>query len=252
MNYQTIFVLIFISTFLLMKAIAFIVNSSSNSITFKTFFSSPLYAPSSLRRNKKKEKNIVRHTSLRFMSISALFILSLEFYTWLFSTSNWPNYGKAYVLSLFVYLSTSYLAVLGQALSLLTKEVPSDMHNHPYLSKSISEFWSIRWNTWIRDWLHLLSKKIAPNSINLRTVAAFVLSGIFHEVMFNLPYYIFTGESYFGTMMCYFSIQFFCIYFDKKILFSKKLLLRRSFMWMSIILPIPLFVNKPFLYFFNF
>jgi len=259
MNYQTIFLLIFISTFFFMKIVAYAVSSSLNSsqtnknkYSFFLFFVSPLFAPKTLRKNRIKEKSVIREISTRFFILSAAFILAFEFYTWIFQLTAWPTYAKAYALTVFVYLATAYMGVLGQALSLLTTEVPTDMHNHPYRSKSISEFWSMRWNSWIRDWLHLISKRIAPKSLFTRSILTFVISGIFHEVMFNLPYYLYKKESFFGTMMGYFIIQYICVIFDKKFLAAKSIILRKAFMWASIILPIPLFINKPFLYFFNF
>lgn len=251
MDYQIFFIFLFTITLLGMKLSSLVLNGVLKE-DFKFLFNSPLIN-SKTRSLSEKRTLIIRNIILRkFLKHSLIVLVFYSFYEWLFNKYSFSIIEKAYLFSIYIYLFTNFMAATGRALSLLTTEIPVDMHNRPYLSKSISEFWGQRWNKWVQDWLNLLSKKCAPRSIKMRIFWAFFFSGLFHEVMFNLPYTLFYGENAMGLMMIYFVFQFFFMIFDRKFLRVYLPQLRRAFMWFSILAPIPFFINKPLLSFFGF
>lgn len=249
MSYQILFILCFLCTLLIMKISAKYVHAPNGKL-LHYILSTPLIA-----RNKKLilEKKTVSsmHTLLSFIFHSILLTTFYQFYLALFSQYQIGTSAKAYIVSIFIYIFTNFLSEFARVLSLLGSEVPVQMHNRPYIAKSLSEFWGVRWNKWIHAWLSIMSKKIAPRSLYLRLFLAFIFSGLFHELMVNLPFYIYYGESYLGYMMLYFTLQFMLVFIEKKFLRNRYRTLNLLYMWLSIILPLPLFINKPLLTFFG-
>lgn len=250
MNYQIFFILLFALTLLLMKFSSIVLNGEIKK-DFKFLFNSPLINPKTQNHNIQKNREVKFEIMFKFFVHSFTVLFFYDFYKVLFENFNYSIIVKAYLFSIYIYLFTNFIAASARVFTLLTKEVPIDMHNKPYLSKSISEFWGNRWNRWIHDWLNLISKKCAPRSIKLRIFWAFFFSGLFHEAMFTLPYYLYYKENFMGTMMTYFMFQFLFMIIDRKVLKFNAPKLRRAFMWFSVFAPIPFFINKPLLAFFG-
>jgi hypothetical protein len=139
-----------------------------------------------------------------------------------------------------------------QCLTLLQSEVPLNIHSKPYLASSLSEFWGKRWNRWVRDWLHTIASAISKKNKTVTLFLAFFISGLFHEIMFALPYYITFQKSYFGYMSLFFMLQFLGVALEKRLFSKWPPLIKRIYMWSFIILPSPLFINESFLRFFGF
>jgi hypothetical protein len=250
MSYQIFFILLFMLTLVLMKFSSLVLNGQLKK-DFKFLINSPLITPKTKNYNLKKTRQIKFEILFKFFIHSFTVLFFYDFYKVLFDHFQLSIIAKAYIFSIYIYLFTNFIAASARVFSLLAYEVPVDMHNRPYLSKSISEFWSVRWNKWIHDWLNLISKKCAPRSIKQRLFWAFFFSGIFHEMMFTLPYYLYFKENYMGTMMGYFMFQFLFMIIDRQVLKRHLPILRRPFMWFSVFAPLPLFINKPLLAFFG-
>jgi hypothetical protein len=99
---------------------------------------------------------------------------------------------------------------------------------------------------WLRDTSHRY-RKILKRKIFI----SFLFSGFFHEIMVNLPYFLFYNESYFGNMTSYFMIQAIGLWVEKKFLTKTSFLLKRVYLWIFILLPSPLFIAKPLIVFFG-
>lgn len=250
MDYQIFFIFLFTLSLLAMKFSSLLLHGALKE-DFKFLFNSPLINPKTRTLSEKRNLILRNIVIKKFLKHSLIVLVFYSFYQWLFHRFQFNLIEKAYLFSIYIYLFTNFMAATGRALSLLTNEVPIDMHNRPYLSKSISEFWGQRWNKWVHDWLSLLSKKCAPRSIKMRLFWAFFFSGLFHEIMFNLPYALFYGDYVLGSMMIYFTFQYFFMLFDRSVLRKKHPNLRRAFMWFAILTPIPFFINKPILSFFG-
>ena len=250
MDYQIFFIFLFALSLVLMKFSSLILNGALKK-DFKFLFNSPLINPKT-RSLSEKRNLILRNIVLKkFLKHALIVLISHYLYQRLFNAYSFSIIEKAYLFSIYIYFFTNFMAATGRALSLLTSEVPIDMHNRPYLSKSLSEFWGQRWNRWVHDWLSLISKKCAPRSVKMRLFWAFFFSGLFHEIMFNLPYYLFYQENVMGNMMIYFLIQYTFMIIDRSLIRKHIPSLRRAFMWFAILVPIPFFINKPILSFFG-
>ncbi|MFT6630391.1 MAG: hypothetical protein ACJAS4_000327 [Bacteriovoracaceae bacterium] len=186
-----------------------------------------------------------------YIAVSLLFIFVFRTYPLLFNTID-SGTIKAYLLIPFVYVFTMYLGINIQVFSLLFKDVPIDIHNSPFLSKNLFEFWSIRWNVWIRDWLRSTGKYYFPKKLYRRQLFIFIASGLFHELMLTVPFFIATGQNLIGSMVIYFLIQFFGLIIDKQLKQSQLKKGRYLLMWVTILLPAPLFINKAFIQLFGF
>ncbi|HXH30341.1 MAG TPA: MBOAT family protein [Bacteriovoracaceae bacterium] len=156
-----------------------------------------------------------------------------------------------WLFSPMILFFTEGLGAFGQWIFSYNPVATYPIHNRPLKSKSLSQFWGRHWNLWIQDWLKDVRYYLAPKKSGLKLAVAFCFSGIFHEIMCNLPYFIVYQKSYFGTMMGYFLIQATGLWVDKSFLRFRSPLLRRAFLWLLVIGPSPLFINVPLLTFFG-
>jgi hypothetical protein len=75
---------------------------------------------------------------------------------------------------------------------------------------------------------------------------AFVLSGIVHELVINVPLYLAAGSAPFGGMIVFFLIQAVAILFERRV-FPRSGLANRIFLWGVVTIPAPLVFNEAFL-----
>ena len=160
------------------------------------------------------------------------------------------NYFKVLLISPMIYLFTEVMGGLGQLLFAFSPVGIAPIHNHPLTSKSLGEFWGKRWNFWVRDWLRDISQASRKNLIK-KLIITFLVSGFFHELLVNLPHFLYFGELFFGNMTLYFSIQALGLWIEKKWMSKSPSFLGRLYFWAVIILPAPIFINRPLLIFFG-
>lgn len=158
------------------------------------------------------------------------------------------NYGKVLLISPGIYFLTEVLGSLGQFLFSGFKKTSFPIHYAPLRSLSLSQFWGRRWNLWVQDWLKDISGAFKGRASWQRVLITFLISGVFHELMVNLPYWLMYRKSYFGSMMLYFSVQSLGLWIDKRFL-KHHPTLRIIWLWLVVILPSPLFINTPLLHF---
>lgn len=254
-SYLTLFIGFFVLVVLAMKTVAvksagqIPFNFSLASFLFKT----PLMSVKTTKQSVVADEQKLKYLIKRMLGFTIAFFGMYWAYKQFFTFYKFPDIAKAYTLPIFIYIITSYISVCAQVLCLPTGIIPTDMHNHPLLSKNIREFWSLRWNVWIRDWLNVVSKRIYKGkSAPTRAFIAFLFSGIFHEIMFQVPYGIYSGNWIIGPMLAYFVIQWIGLMIDLEIKSIASTKMRRSLMWIFLIIPSPLFINHAFLYFLGF
>jgi hypothetical protein len=160
-----------------------------------------------------------------------------------------PTFSDVLLLSPLIYLLTEWLGVFAQVLFYPAVKL-QPLHDHPLSSRTIGDFWGRRWNIWVQDWLRDMSRA-QRRSLSRKLLISFMLSGFFHEVMVNLPMLIFRGQWHFGNMMAYFIIQGIALWVDKKYLYRAPSKLRRTYLWLAVGLPAPLFLNQSLLLFFG-
>ncbi|MBA2405268.1 MAG: hypothetical protein H0V66_10895 [Bdellovibrionales bacterium] len=149
-----------------------------------------------------------------------------------------------------IYLFTEFLGGLGQLLFYFSAKAVPPIHNHPLTSKSLGEFWGKRWNFWVRDWLRDVSQVHRKHLIKKLGIT-FLVSGMFHELMVNLPHFLFYRQSFFGNMTLYFIIQGLGLWVEKKWLQKAPSALRLIYLWTIVLVPSPIFINQPLLIFFG-
>jgi hypothetical protein len=116
-------------------------------------------------------------------------------------------------------------------------------HGNIFAARSLADFWGRRWNVWMSDWF----REIIFIPLRARPLLAmgmvFLFSGIIHEAVVNLGFWLLTGRSLFGSMMAYFGLQAAGILVERKWLgeFPR---VSRLFAWMVVLGPAPLFVNE--------
>lgn len=197
-------------------------------------------------------KTKFRKDSLHFL-IFKLFLSIFFLACVIFITKNFLqplNYFKIVLISPMIYLFTEVLGGLGQLLFYPSSKGIAPIHKNPLVSKTLGEFWGKRWNFWVRDWLIDISQP--HRKILLRKLGiTFLVSGMFHELLVNLPHYLYYQESFFGNMTLYFIIQALGLWMEKRWLMNTPSFLGRLYLWALVILPAPIFINRPLLLFFG-
>jgi len=118
------------------------------------------------------------------------------------------------------------------------------LFDNPFLSESLNEFWSRRWNLAFVDmdkrlFLPLFSKKL-PKHIVFFSI--FIISGILHELAISYP----VNKGWGGPML-YFVLQGFFTLVEGKINFLNNRLVKRIWVWVTLLLPAPFLFHMPFL-----
>lgn len=158
------------------------------------------------------------------------------------------DYGTTLLLAPAIYFLTEAIASAGQLI--FSAHRPSvEIHLHPIVAPSLRGFWGRAWNVWVQDWLKDVALSLGGKRPMVRILVTFLVSGLFHEAMVNLPYWLVYGESYFGTMILYFVIQALALLGDKTIVRHAWAPLQRLYLWLVLVLPSPLFINRPLLTF---
>lgn len=224
-----------------MKLISWYVTQTP--FSFKTFFSTPYFSTRSLKFSPKDPSQISIKLACSGLATFGIWILALQMKP--------ISYLDRIFLAPFIYVVIEFLGSLGQ-LSFLWSKIPTfPVHSQPIFSQNLSEFWGRRWNLWVQDWLKDMSYFQDNKKTKHKIIITFLISGLFHELMVNLPYWIFFQKSYFGSMMLYFLIQAIGIWLDKIYVRKISKLTRRLFLWLWVLIPVPLFINMPILTFFG-
>lgn len=208
----------------------------------KTFITTPYLSVRSLYYHPPRD-SLILIRFITFLFLTAFCIaLARHFLSPL-------NHYEIIIFSPALYFFTEALGGFGQTLFFSRNTFP--IHRRPLGAISLSNFWGRRWNVWVQDWLRDVTDRMDKRKHYKRMILVFFLSGLFHELMVNLPYWITYKKSYFGTMLAYFLIQAVALWVDKKFLSKGPAILRRIYLWCVIILPSPLFINVPLLKFFG-
>lgn len=245
-HYQILFILNFIICIIVMKLLSWNFNKRHRSTSFFSFvFATPYLSV-------RSEKRLVGPGPFPlFIKFFIFLIASLIMVLFAREFLQPLTYWKVILVSPLIYFMTEALGAFAQLLFIWNGKNTFPLHDAPLTSLHLSQFWGSRWNLWVQDWFKDITESLSKQKRIIKILTIFLASGFFHEVMVNLPYWLMTGKSYFGTMMAYFLIQALGIYVDKKILCHFPPLLRRIIMWPIVILPSPLFIGPPLLSFFG-
>lgn len=243
--YHLVYVFNFLLCVLLMKTLSWIVTSPAQKPPIFSFlFGWPYVSVRSLRIRP------LGSTSSPVLSLLLYGTLMGVIFTFVGHFLSPITYVDRILLGPGIYFFTEAIGAFGQILFSWRNEEIFPIHHRPLSSPSLSEFWGRRWNLWVQDWIADMGRPFR-RSHKTKILASFLFSGIFHEAMVNLPHWLISGESYFGTMLAYFIIQGAGLYLDKKIFRHRGPFLRRLWCWLVVVLPAPLFINAPLLRFFG-
>lgn len=204
------------------------------------YFSSPYISVRSLKRPTKTRTEILPSFFI-YLALTVVCIYLAGMFPG--EMSNW----KVMLISPIVLFFTEAMGALGQIL--FPTHNSYSIHNNPLTSNSLGNFWGMRWNRWVRDWLKDVSHSFKGNGRAMGIAVTFLISGLFHELMCNLPYWLVYRRSYFGTMMAYFIIQGLALWIEKKYIKVRSPFWKRVYCWCVVIVPSPLFINVPLLTF---
>ena len=122
-----------------------------------------------------------------------------------------------------------------------------ELFRAPYKSQSIKEFWGKRWNLAFSEMTAIIAYKPLKRKLGNygAIVAAFLFSGILHEIAISLP--VMAG---FGLPLVYFILHSLAMYLEEKMYWVKKALtlpyLPRLWTMAWLILPLPLLFHHHF------
>lgn len=206
------------------------------------FVRAPYLAVRSLNHGHGKDSTVV----IKFLLFSTLTAVWIVLFREYFAP---VSYWEILLFSPAIYFFTETMGTIGQLLFFYRKNYP--IHRHPLKATNLSNFWGRDWNVWVQDWLREVTQSIGGRKHHKRIIIVFFVSGLFHELMCNLPYWLMYGKSYFGTMTAYFLIEGLALWIDKKMISQLHPVCRRIYLWLAVILPSPLFINRPLLTFFG-
>lgn len=175
-----------------------------------------------------------------FLGISFLTLVILFTNYFLLPLTWW----KLVLISPLIYFLTEVLGAMGELLFYASPMKLIPIHHHPLQSLSLGDFWGRRWNIWVQDWLRDISSGFRTK-LKTKIFVSFFASGVFHELMCNMTWWLLYKESYFGNMLLYFAIQGLGLWVEKKWVKRAHPWLRRFYLWALVILPAPIFINKP-------
>ena len=222
----------------LMKLVAF-----RNSPEFKNdwvLILSPFPTPISVKRALPLSAGprLIR----RFLIAFAVCIFVYWLYWDAFRAYRLPPVLLSYIGGIILWLVSEALGSLVPFLAMHSgRLLPLPHGSAPPLAKSISEFWGRRWNVWTSDWFRQMIFRPLQDRPLLALFLVFLVSGVAHEWVINIPLYIVTGKKCFGWMTLYFLLQAVGILIERRI---RNRGVRIFLMWLFVFGAAPLMVNE--------
>lgn len=237
----TILFLLFLAVLgVLMKFLTLLVPGRSTRSN-RAFWTTPLLSPGSLRRSRPPGE--FGSLSLRVLLFTIALTVCYLAYWKVVVPLNLPT-------ALLGYLAVPVLMTIGPVIHFVVAMLwlPSGqllpaLHDKPLLARSVAEFWGCRWNLWFSDWFRFVLFSPMRGQPVLALFFVFLVSGLMHEWVVNLPLYLATGKNLFGTMMLYFPLQAVGILFERRFLQGKPVA-KVVFAWLIVFAPVPLLLNE--------
>jgi hypothetical protein len=154
-----------------------------------------------------------------------------------------PWAARAYLAIVPLWLLTEAVGVVNRLAFLSAGILIPPIHDRPWRSRSLAEFWGRRWNLLFGDWFRQVIFRPLRRRPFLATWLAFGFSGALHEWLVNLPLRVVFGTNLFGSMMLYFLLQAGGIVLERQCLRHDPGW-NRFFLWAVVIGPAPLVLNE--------
>jgi hypothetical protein len=143
------------------------------------------------------------------------------------------------------YLTAEFYSAVLQLLFSASGVVIPSIHNNIFGARSLSDFWGNRWNTWVSDLFRQQIFSRFRRRPLLAMLTVFLISAFVHEIIINMPLFLFDGRNWFGSMFLYFLLQALGIWVERR--WMRKCALRIPFLWIMVLTPAPLVINPALL-----
>jgi Membrane bound O-acyl transferase family len=213
----------------------------------RRFQFSPLISTLSLRRLRKCSMQQLRGQVVSLGLFLLLWFSHRSFLSFLVRAFQPGPFVTAYLA-----LPAGYFVgeILGSSVTLLFSTagwLAPPHHRNPLSAESLEDFWGHRWNRWWADWFLQIGYRPLRSRPAFALLCTFLLSGLIHEFLIALPFFVLFKKALFGRMTAYFLLQGMGILATKK---RKRW--KRTTLWAFVILPAPLFFNEATLRIFGF
>lgn len=205
----------------------------------------PFYSPRSWQRSPARvaaDLSFAGKTALQWLLIS---LCTYAIYWHIVSRFDPPAYVRAYMAFPAFYVITETMGALFRLIFLSSGRLICPVHNRPLLARSLAHFWGSCWNRWVGEWLRHIFFSPLMRHPRLGLLAAFVASGIWHELILTVPHALMGYPVQFGPMAAYFVIQGIALLVEPRHWDRR---LQRLYMYVVVIGPAPLVANPAFLH----
>jgi hypothetical protein len=208
------------------------------------FFLTPFYSALSWKKVRPVQAGDLKQLLKKGLPALFLFLAIYFLYRALLYRFNFHSIDQAYLATAPFYILSEVVGIFVQCLFLSSGDLLPPTHRSPLRSKSLSDFWGGRWNPWMATWLKQVIYLPLKSQPGWATFLVFLFSGLWHELLLNLPFYLLRGLPLFGTMVAYFVIQGAGVIIDKRFLQNRPNTFRRVWLWIFLVVPCPLFLNE--------
>ncbi len=209
----------------------------------RSFIYSPTLSVSTWRKRRPRTGAWVRKTLLQLAILGALLVVCWWLYLELVPPLRPSTWMQGYLCAVPIYLLTHVASLLLElASSPAGWTYPSHMR-WPILSRSIDTFWGKRWGTWVSSWLRQVIFSRYRRRPWLALLLVFVVSGLWHEALLDVPLAAFFGINVLGGWLLYFLIQAAGAAIERSF-FKPDTWYAIAYAWAVILLPAPLALNE--------
>ena len=219
------------------------VGPLSQKLTFFTVV--PFYSPRSWQCSPLLQSEHLRFALGTAAGWSLLCLCTYALYWQIVHTFAPSAILRAYMAFPSFYVLTETLGALFRLLFLSSGRLLTPIHNSPLFAHSLAHFWGRCWNRWVGEWLRHLFFAPLMRHPRLALLAAFIASGLWHELILTAPHYLMGNPVQVGTMTAYFILQGVGILIEPK---HNIKWLRHLYMYVFVIGPAPLVANSAFLH----
>ncbi len=232
---------------LAMKAISVSRAPESKRRELFSFAFSPLVSIQSWLEAPKVTSLLLRKTFGAAIKYSLLLLFAYSIFWKLVEVFHPPKLAIPYLAIFPALLLGEAIGPWIQLVYSVSGRIVARHHNSPLVSKNIMEFWGTRWNVWLSDWFREEIFRPLRRSPVQAALGVFIFSGVWHELIINLPAKIFFDLSLVGSMMLYFLFQCLGVVIDRNLLKKDQLVSRRILTWVFVAGPAPLILNEAIL-----
>lgn len=178
----------------------------------------------------------------RLVVFLGVYICAYWLWWQLLKTFQPPTILLCYAGAIMLWLVSEVVSLLLPFFALPAGRLLPPLHGaSPPLAKSVSDFWGRCWNVWTSDWFRQIIFRPLQTRPVLALFVVFLVSGVLHEWVINVPLYLVTGRNCFGSMGLYFLLQAFGILIERR---TRNRGVRILLVWLFVFGAAPLMVNE--------